>query len=47
LRIRYPEDRRLMNRRMLGYNRFDLTGIDVFTARDNHVLQAVQVILAF
>src|SRR5262245_25700409 len=42
LRIRYSEDRRFTNSRMLVNNRFDLTGVNVFAARDNHVFQAVQ-----
>ena len=40
--IRYSEDRRFTNRRMLVNNCFDLTRVDIFAARDNHVLQAVQ-----
>src|SRR5437667_9946399 len=42
LGIRYSEDRRFTNRRMLVNHGFDLTGVDIFTARDNHVLHAVQ-----
>src|SRR5215471_8499738 len=42
LRIRYSEDRHFTNRGKLVNNRFDLTGVDIFSARNNHVLQAVQ-----
>src|SRR5262252_1940721 len=42
LRIRYSEDRHFTNRGKLVNNCFDLTRVDVFSARNNHVLQAVQ-----
>src|SRR5438034_1371594 len=42
LGVRYSEDRGFANRGMLVKNRFDLAGVDVLAARDNHVLQAVQ-----
>src|SRR5262245_29183674 len=42
LRIRYSEDRNFTNRGKLVNNRFDLTGVDIFSACNNHVLQAVQ-----
>src|SRR5262245_1481671 len=42
LRIRYSEDRHFTNRGKLVNNRFDLTGVDIFSARNNHVLQTVQ-----
>src|SRR5262249_57417401 len=41
-RIRYPEDRHFTNRGKLVNNRFDFTGVDIFSACNNHVLQAVQ-----
>jgi hypothetical protein len=41
LRIGYSEDRHLANRWMLINDRLDLTGVDIFAARDNHVLQAM------
>src|SRR5215813_7230058 len=40
--IRYSEDRRLANRRMLVNNSFDLSGVNIFAAGYNHVFQAVQ-----
>src|SRR5262249_54106469 len=40
--IRYSEDRGLPNRRMLANNRFDLPGVNIFAARDDHVFQAVE-----
>src|SRR5947209_8702517 len=42
LGIRYSENGRFTNRRKLVNHSFDLTGVDVLTARDDHVLQAVQ-----
>src|SRR5262245_10070572 len=42
LLIGYSEDRHFTNRGKLVNNRFDLTGVDVFSARNDHVLQAVQ-----
>ncbi len=40
--IRYSEDRHFTNRGKLVNNVFDLAGVDIFAASDNHVLQAVQ-----
>src|ERR1700674_356717 len=40
--VGYAEDRRFKNGRMLVNDGFDLAGVDVFAARDDHVLQAVQ-----
>src|SRR6266702_3177942 len=40
--IRYSEDHCFTNRRMLVNNCFDLTGVNILAARDNHILQAVQ-----
>src|ERR1700730_3223132 len=40
--VGYAEDRRFENRRMLVNDGFDLAGVDVFAARDDHVLQAVE-----
>src|SRR5712692_10202710 len=40
--IGYSEDRRFTNRRMLVNHCFDLTGVNIFAARDDHVLHAVQ-----
>src|SRR5215510_1773270 len=42
LLIGYSEDRHFTNRGKLVNNRFDLTGVDVFSALNDHVLQAVQ-----
>src|SRR6202051_1094514 len=42
LGIGYAEHRRLANGRVFVENGFDLAGIDVLTARDDHVLHAVQ-----
>src|ERR1700730_6097232 len=40
--IGYSEDHCFANRRMLVNNRLNLTGVNIFAARDNHVLQTVQ-----
>src|ERR1700682_5122629 len=40
--VRYPKDRRLTNGRMLVNDSFDLSGVHILTARDNHVLQAIE-----
>src|SRR5262245_35118051 len=42
LRIKYSEDRHFTNRGEFVNNCFDLTGVDIFSACNNHVLQAVQ-----
>src|SRR4051812_1834380 len=40
--VGYAEDRRFENRRMLVNDGFDLAGVNVFAARNDHVLQAVE-----
>ena len=42
LRVWHSEDRGFANRGMLVKHRFDLAGVDILAARDNHILQAVQ-----
>jgi hypothetical protein len=42
--IRYSEDRDFTNRSMLVNDRFDFTGVDIFAAREDHVLQSVQAV---
>ena len=42
LRIGYSKHRRFTNRRMLVNHRLDLTGVDIFAARDDHVLGPIQ-----
>src|SRR6266850_7914411 len=40
--VRYAEDRRLANRRMLADDRLDLAGVDILPARNDHVLHAIE-----
>src|SRR5882724_5890320 len=40
--VRYPKDRCLTNGRMLVNDGFDLCGVHILAARDDHVLQAIQ-----
>src|SRR6267154_5133714 len=40
--VRYPKDRRLKNGRMLVNDGFDLSGVHILAARDDHVFQTIQ-----
>src|SRR5436190_14333303 len=44
LRIRYSENRDLTDCRVVQNYRFDLAGVNILAARNDHVLQSVQYI---